>query len=193
MKTSLVSLVAFAGLFTGVFSRPTADAAEVDLVKRAGDPSPLIQSLYTTVQGHTATINSAAASLNSASTAEQNSTAASTIKSEIAAINSAVVSTTSQVKTLSAARALEIRQTANTTEIATLIEELLLDISGSLNNVIATLGLTATLGFLGPLVFSLSGLLLSLELVVNNLLAVVQELLDGLLTGLSVALAGLVL
>ena len=49
------------------------------------------------------------------------------------------------------------------------------------------------LSFLTPLVGSLSGLLLSLEAVVNNLLALVQQLVDGLLTGLSVGLAGLVL
>lgn len=38
---------------------------------------------------------------------------------------------------------------------------------------------------------SLSALLLSLENVVNNLLALVKEIVDGLLTGLSVGLAGL--
>ena len=40
---------------------------------------------------------------------------------------------------------------------------------------------------------TLSGLLASLIPVVNNLLAVVEELLDGILGGLSAALAGLVL
>lgn len=38
---------------------------------------------------------------------------------------------------------------------------------------------------------SLSALLLSLENVVNDLLTVVEELVDGLLTGLSVGLSGL--
>ena len=46
---------------------------------------------------------------------------------------------------------------------------------------------------LSPLGSSLSALLLSLELVVNNLLAVVQEIVDSLLTGLSIGLAGLFL
>jgi hypothetical protein len=40
---------------------------------------------------------------------------------------------------------------------------------------------------------ALSNLLLALEVVVNDLLAVVQELVDALLTGLSVGLAGLTL
>ncbi|MCJ1480478.1 hypothetical protein MMC06_000633 [Schaereria dolodes] len=51
----------------------------------------------------------------------------------------------------------------------------------------------ATLGIAAPLTTALSNLLLALEVVVNDLLAVVQELVDGLLTGLSAALAGLVL
>ena len=51
----------------------------------------------------------------------------------------------------------------------------------------------ATLSFLGPLVGSLSALIAALIPVVNNLLAVVQQLLDGILGGLSIALAGLVL
>lgn len=92
---------------------------------------------------------------------------------------------------------------------------LLLDISGALNNIIADLGLSkylvlslplnflqhgpnwffvaATLSFLGPLVGSLSALLLALDGVVDQLLALVKQLLDGLLIGLSLALAGLVL
>ena len=53
--------------------------------------------------------------------------------------------------------------------------------------------IAATLSFLGPLVGSLSLLLASLVPVVNNLLALVAALLDGILGGLSLALAGLVL
>jgi hypothetical protein len=40
---------------------------------------------------------------------------------------------------------------------------------------------------------SLSALLLSLKNVVDNLLAVVKQLLDGLLVGLSIGLSGLIL
>jgi hypothetical protein len=83
------------------------------------------------------------------------------------------------------------RQSPNS--IAGLAEKLLLEISGAPNNLIASLGLTATLSLLGPLVSSLTVLLLSLELVVDNLLALVQQLLDGRLTGLSLALSGHVL
>jgi len=134
-------------------------------------------------------LDSTTASLNADSTTADNTTAGESIKTAIDGINSAVVAATSKVQGL-ASRSLDKRQT-DTTELATLVEDLLLDIGGALDNVIATLGLTSTLSFLGPLVSSLSQLLLSLEVVVNNLLAVVQELLDGLLTGLSAALSGL--
>ena len=53
--------------------------------------------------------------------------------------------------------------------------------------------IATTLSILNPLVLSLSGLVLALELVVNNLLALVQTIVDGLLTGLSAGLAGLIL
>lgn len=51
----------------------------------------------------------------------------------------------------------------------------------------------ATISFLGPLVGSLSLLLASLIPVVNNLLILVAAIVDGVLGGLSLALAGLFL
>lgn len=99
------------------------------------------------------------------------------------------------------------RQTS--TALASLVEDLLLEVSGALNNIVSTLGLSkhmarkqpindnanevtaSLLSSLDPLVSALSGLLLALEVVVNDLLALVQQLLDGLLTGLSVGLSGL--
>lgn len=76
-------------------------------------------------------------------------------------------------------------------DVAPLVTNLLLEISGTLDNVVSSLGLSTTLSFLGPLVGSLSGLLSALELVVDQLLALVKQILDGLLTGLSEALSGL--
>ena len=51
----------------------------------------------------------------------------------------------------------------------------------------------ALFSILGPLTSSLSNLLLALEVVVNDLLALVQEIVDDLLNGLSSGLAGLTL
>ena len=100
----------------------------------------------------------------------------------------------------------------NVNALAGAVTTLLMDISGALNNVISALGLSMSsfrnflmnierltyplaqaLAFAQPLVIALSNLLLALEVVVNNLLQIVRQLVDGLLIGLSAALAGLVL
>ncbi|KAI4169598.1 MAG: hypothetical protein LQ346_008952 [Caloplaca aetnensis] len=116
--------------------------------------------------------------------------------------------------------ALEERQLnpLDPTGLATTLTLILLEVGGALNNIIAILGLSkflhatpplswpmdvlakkwaahtaATLSFLGPLVASLSLLIASLIPVVDNILALVGALLNGVLGGLSLALAGLVL
>lgn len=126
----------------------------------------------------------------------------SAVESITAAINDANTQVVALEADPAAKRSLQARQD-DAASLATLVEDLILDISGALNNIIATLGLSKSclvvsdicalvlmpllaslLGSLTPLVSSLSGLLASLEVVVNNLLALVQALLDGLLTGL---------
>jgi hypothetical protein len=208
-------LVPFLGLFALVSAAPTEQETSLRKRDNVASASTIVSNLITSVKAQTAQISmsypiwsqyginisdleinldSTAASVTPSSSEAEKEAAGEAITSYIAAINAAVVDATNQVKALptSSKRAdLVVRQTASS--LATLVEELLLEISGALNNVIASLGLTSTLSFLGPLVASLSGLLLSLEVVVNNLLALVQQLLDGLLTGLSLALAGLVL
>jgi len=112
-------------------------------------------------------------------------------------VNNAVSEITNLINAATAsvpapAKRLQVRQ-ISPAAIAEFIGLILLELSGTLNNVIAVLGLASLLGFLSPLTTGLSGLILSLELVVDGLLAVVTVLLDGILTGLSVALAGLTL
>ena len=72
----------------------------------------------------------------------------------------------------------------------TILGDILSELSGTLNNVIEVLGLDTLLG-LGGLTGALSGLVAALQVVVDDLLAVVKLLLDGVLTDLSVALAGI--
>ena len=79
------------------------------------------------------------ASIHSSSSAAENATAEAHIKTAIASINSAIVSANSQVKALSR-KSFDKRQ--GSTELATLVENLILDISGALNNVIAQFGLS---------------------------------------------------
>jgi len=108
-------------------------------------------------------------------------------------ITSLINGATAQVKALPAASAKVRRQGVSVAALVAQIAALLLELSGTLNGVIAALGLTSLLAFLNPLTTGLSGLILALEVVVDGLLIAVGVLLDGILTGLSVALAGLTL
>jgi len=78
--------------------------------------------------------------LNSASTAEQNATAAADYRSHVTAITNAVNAAQAKVAQLEPASRLMARQTS--TALASLVENLLLDISGALDNIIGTLGLS---------------------------------------------------
>ena len=126
----------------------------------------------------------------------------------------AITASTKQVMVLGKTKApkLAARQTA--TSLAQTIVNLLVNISNVLNVVVANLGLSkliiysskiaagnestdcstaAALAFLNPLVLALSNLLLALRVVVDDVLIIVQQLVDALLVGLSLALAGLIL
>ncbi|KAL1852716.1 hypothetical protein Plec18167_008961 [Paecilomyces lecythidis] len=190
-------LVPTFAVFSAVSAAPTA-VNTISKPVEATDPTAIISGLYSTVQEHTAKINSTAAGVSQSSPLQEQQAAGKAITAELAAINSAVVQATSQIKALPQhSMALKnstiaTRQAPNL-DLAPLVTNVLLDVSGALNNVISSLGLTATLSFLGPLVSSLGGLLASLEVVVDQLLAVVKQLLDGLLTGLSEGLSGLTL
>ncbi|KAK0508779.1 hypothetical protein JMJ35_009055 [Cladonia borealis] len=196
----IVPYLALAASFSPfAFTAPTSENALVGRQTPADAPAALarLQTLFTSITPYTGQINSTAASLTPSSSEADKVAAGTTFTSTIASINSQVVDATNDIKAMGAAKkrdvvAIEARQDALTglpAELALIIEE----IGGALNEIIATLGLTATLSFLGPLVSSLSALIASLIPVVNDLLAVVEELLDGILGGLSAALAGLVL
>lgn len=135
MKATFFGIISLFTLFIGALAVP----AQVD--KRA-DPTALIQSLYSEIQQYTSVINSTAASVNSDSSDADKTAAGDTITSAISSINSAVVSTTSQVQALGGSKRDILAARQDTGELATLIENLLLDISGALNNVISSLGLS---------------------------------------------------
>ena len=101
----------------------------------------------------------------------------------------AVEAADAQIPTTASKRnAIEKRQAA---DIATEIGAILSPLSTASDAVIAALGLSTTLDLFNPLSVSLSKLLRDLEVVVDDLLAIVKQLLDGLLSGLSAGLAGI--
>ncbi|TKA48176.1 hypothetical protein B0A54_01669 [Friedmanniomyces endolithicus] len=173
---SFFTVLALPALFASTLAAPTAIPADAAIEKRqAAAAYAIVDSLYTNIQQYT---DETAAGISSNSTTAQNATAATSFITNIESITTAVGAATAEVKLLPVASVVR-RQTE--AALAGLVENLLLELSASL------------LGSLNPLVSSLSALLLSLEPVVNNLLALVQQLVDGLLTGLSVGLSGLVL
>ncbi|KAK3630918.1 hypothetical protein LTR56_017191 [Elasticomyces elasticus] len=181
------SVLVLPALFTSIIAAPVS--SELSLEKRqSADASQIVESLYANIQQYTGAINETAAGINADSSAADNATAATSFITNIVAVTTAVDAAKAQVDLLPLSSIVR-RQTE--AALAGLVENLLLEVSGALNSIVGTLA--ALLGSLNPLVSSLSALLLSLENVVDNLLTVVRELLDGLLTGLSVGLAGLVL
>ena len=82
------------------------------------------------------------ASLNSVSTAADNATAAASIQSAISSITDAVTASTAQVHDLHHGKRSLLERQASANALAGIVTTLLLDISGALNNVIATLGLS---------------------------------------------------
>ena len=164
--------------------------------------------------------DSTAAGLSKRDTAENKANSAKTFRTAIASINKLVVKTTSDIKKMPGSPAGKLDRKSSTalaerqspppdpTGLAAALMMLLLEIGGALNNIIAALGLgkfscitgisgiltdilVATLALLGPLITSLSMLLAALLPVVNNLLTLLGALLNGVLGGLSMALAGL--
>jgi len=195
MKTSFFSLFALTGLFaSSCVASPVANAVAVE--KRQSDAAlSIVTDLLSTIQGFDATINSTIAGVSPSSSADDQAAASTTVNGIITEITDAVNSAIASVQAIPVSKRdnLAVRQTATPTEITLVLEEILEELSNTLNGVIASLGLTSLLGFLTPLTTALGGLIAALEVVVDDLLAVVEELLNGILTGLSVALDGLVL
>ncbi|KAI7198683.1 hypothetical protein KC343_g8498 [Hortaea werneckii] len=192
MKISFFSVLALPAFFLGAVAAPSEVPETAVVEKRqVGDAYSIVESLYSEIQQYTGSINETAAGLNSDSSLVQNETAATSFISNIEAITSAINEAKSEIDDLSSGNSTGLLRRQTDTVLASLVENLLLEVSGALNNIVGTLGLTSLLGSLNPLVSSLSQLLLSLRDVVDNLLELVKDLLDGLLTGLSIGLAGL--
>lgn len=198
--------------YTSVLSSPVLQPRDT-----VSSVTSIIQSLLADVKSIDTSINSTSTSISSSSTAADKLAAEASISEAINALAARIVEATTATKSLVLVkkRTLEERQT-DLSSLAGSVYALLVEISSTLNGVITAVGLSGKSfihysycppaskvltpsragligGSLGPLVASLSALLLALESVVDNLLALVKELLDGLLTGLSAALAGLVI
>ncbi|MCJ1445425.1 MAG: hypothetical protein MMC23_005930 [Stictis urceolatum] len=172
----------------GVMSAPAPEAAAISK-RQDFDAVALVTNLQTTLQPNIDSIQSTATSITADSTDEEKAAASSSIAGDISTMVAAVEAADAQIPTTASKRnAIEKRQAA---DIATEIGAILSPLSTASDAVIAALGLSTTLDLFNPLSVSLSKLLRDLEVVVDDLLAIVKQLLDGLLSGLSAGLAGI--
>ena len=164
MRTAFFSVLALASSFVSVIAAPVESAS---LVKRA-DPTDIINSLTTTVEGFDAQISmlptlqtpiqgdehftdpfslldSTLATISPDSSPDDIAAASATIQGYVNSIIDAVNAATAEVPTLPAM--LKARQAGATdpTALGELIEQLLVEISNTANAVIAGLGLSKSL------------------------------------------------
>lgn len=173
------------------------EVAPVQLEKRAPslvESIAIVQDLYEKVKVYTGSINSTTSGLGDSPSVVESAAAAAKVNDAVGQITLLVNSAIAEINGASKVKRDIIVARQAPTDLAGVIVNLLIEISSALNNVIATLGLSALLaGTLGGLVTALSGLLLALVPVVDNLLELVRRLLNGLLIGLSAALLGLII
>lgn len=160
-----ITLLALPALILPSLAAPApATVGEVETAlerRQLSDAYSIVESLYSEIQQYTGAINETSSSLSADSTQHEKNVAAKSYRQNIKSITAAVKSAKKQVDTLEPASKRVKRQTD--AALATLVSDLLLEISGALNNIIGTLGLTSLLGSLNPLVNSLSALLSTLR------------------------------
>lgn len=140
MKTTFFSVLALPALFLTSLAAPTA-INDVALEKRQiADATSIVEKLYADVQQYTGAINATAAGLNADSSVLDNTTAAASFITNVNAITALVTAATAETNLLAPAGSVARRQTD--TALAALVENLLLEISGALNGIVATLGLS---------------------------------------------------
>ncbi|KAM0800269.1 hypothetical protein BDR22DRAFT_821754 [Usnea florida] len=169
MKTSFIACLALANSFA--FAAPAVDSALVDRATVSPYYAPslaILTSLYSDIQQYTAVMNATSATLKPNTPSQNTPALTATYKSNIASINTAVTGATANVKkTLAspppAKRDLALASRQAAVSLPGELALILEEIGGALNEIIATLGL------------------------------IVEQLLDGILGGLSAALVGLVL
>jgi hypothetical protein len=139
MKTSFILSAVFSACFMSVSSSPIEVVDSSIEARQASEAYSIVESLYTEIQQYTGAINATSASLSSDSSAADQSAAAADYRTNVDAITAAVKAATAKTDALSPDSKVR-RQTD--AALAALIENLLLEVSGALNNIIATLGLS---------------------------------------------------
>ncbi|MCJ1472099.1 hypothetical protein MMC13_000746 [Lambiella insularis] len=188
MRFSVLPVLALASTFSGVFSAPTPEAADVSLGRRQATKSSIVTSLIDTI---VPTLNSMMTAAQAANASDTVPAALPGLTTQLNTVVAAITSSTAAAQGLSAAplkhtHAITVRQA--TVPLGVLLGELIADVLAAVDALLASLGLGPASGLLAPLGPALSGLLLALEVVVDDLLAAVETLVNDLLTGLAAGL-----
>ncbi|KAI1859528.1 uncharacterized protein JN550_012046 [Neoarthrinium moseri] len=186
MKVLFVAALPLFGFFGTALTSPTVAPATI---QGRADASGLLDALITSVKVQTGAINATLAALPAGANITQQDDAGLAIHTALTEMTNVINAAISDVNALGTSTK-EKRQ-LDVLAIAALIAALLVEISATLDAVIAVFGIGALLGYLNPLTGALSALILALTVVIDGLLVVVTALLNTLLIGLSVALAGL--
>jgi hypothetical protein len=137
MRTSFFSALALPAFFLNALAAPAAVDATIEK-RQLADATSIVSQLYTNIQTYTGAINATAAGISSNSTALQNATAAASFITNVNAITALVTAATAETDLLAPVSGLVRRQTD--TALAGLVENILLEVSGMLGTVVATLG-----------------------------------------------------
>ncbi len=145
MKFSTMSLLALPALFLPAFAAPAPAAVDTSLApierRQIADAYTIVESLFTEVQQYTGAINETAAGLSLASTTHEKNAAAKSYRQNIKAITAAVKAAKKQTDQLEPASSAVVKRQTDQA-LADLVAGLLEEVSGALNNIVATLGLS---------------------------------------------------
>ncbi|CAF9908383.1 MAG: hypothetical protein GOMPHAMPRED_006147 [Gomphillus americanus] len=193
MQFSFIPLMALAATFVSGVAIP---APVVNAVSSCSSQEvsalTALQTLNTTAAAPLANIQTTLANLPANPSDDDKAAATTAIQAQVAALVSQIDAVTSQISASAGSSSIAKRQD-DSQAIATLVGGLIATISGVSDALIASLGLTATLSLLNPLVVSLGGLLAALQQLLDQLLLLVKQIVDNLLQGLSAGLSGLIL
>ncbi|KAH9997816.1 hypothetical protein F4779DRAFT_170214 [Xylariaceae sp. FL0662B] len=185
MKPTLFTLFAFGGFFASSIANPIA--AETAVQKRQDYDSiqTQLETLQTQIQEQTSKINDTLSPLPDAAPEADAQTAADAIAPQLEAIAELLESSTGIAK-----RAV-LNPRIGPTDIFVTISIILWEILGTVKFILIKLGLGPVLVHLVPLILGLVKLLKALDKVVSGLLLAVKLITDDLLTAIGLALLGL--
>ncbi|KAI1863277.1 uncharacterized protein JN550_009803 [Neoarthrinium moseri] len=191
MKTTLLALFAFGGLFASTIANPIG-AVEA-LAKRQDDEDfatqgVALEDLFAKVQEQTGQINKTVDAVPDTATGPQTDKAAADIAPQLDAITVLLSTAADNI----AKRDLQARHGWKKADIFVIVSKLIYEILCTVKVLLFKLGLAKVIIYLTPLVLALVKLLKALDHVVAGLLLAVKSIANELLKAVGLGLLGLI-